>query len=140
MKRILYALSIIFVCATSAPMAKAAFPVATTSQTALPAGVSGTESGIFIAPTHSGTNAPVPTNDFKRIQRNNEAIGYSIASVACAVVGLIVAALPLGIAAVVFGIIGLSKGLRGLAIAGIILGAIDIIAGIIIIALALSTL
>ncbi|MGE5383845.1 MAG: hypothetical protein ACM3PX_10500 [Omnitrophica WOR_2 bacterium] len=54
--------------------------------------------------------------------------GYSIVSFIAGILGLFVAALPLGIVAIIFGTIGVRKSLRGLAIAGLILGIIDVLA------------
>ena len=59
--------------------------------------------------------------------------GPAITSFVLALVGLIVAGIPLGILAVIFGIIGLSKSEvtgtgKGLAIAGIVIGLFDVIA------------
>lgn len=52
--------------------------------------------------------------------------GFSIAALCCGIVGLFVAAIPLGICAIIFGAIGRSKGKPGMATAGMILGIIDI--------------
>ena len=50
-----------------------------------------------------------------------------IVSLSCAVLGLLVAGLPLGICAVVFGAMGLNKKLKGLAIAGMVVGILEVI-------------
>ena len=50
-----------------------------------------------------------------------------IVSLSCAVLGLVIAGLPLGICAIVFGALGLSRELKGMAIAGLVLGIIDVI-------------
>lgn len=61
--------------------------------------------------------------------------GFSIASLAVGVVGLLVAALLCGILAIIFAAIGLARGkYKGLAIAGLILGIIEVIIGIAVLA------
>ncbi len=60
--------------------------------------------------------------------------GMGIASFVCAIVGLIVLAIPLGILAIIFGILGMqgNRPYRGLAKAGFIIGIIDVVVGLIV--------
>lgn len=58
--------------------------------------------------------------------------GWSIASFCFAILGLFVAAVPMGILAVIFGAIGMGKAKKGLAMAGFTIGVIDVVIGLII--------
>lgn len=60
--------------------------------------------------------------------------GWGIASFCCAILGLLVAAVPMGILAIIFGAIGLGQAKKGLAIAGLTIGIVDVVLGLIIIA------
>jgi hypothetical protein len=72
---------------------------------------------------------------------NKPSLGFAIAAFVCSLVGLLVAALPLGIVSVVFAGIALSRvgidpqpSSKGFAVAGLVVGIIDIVGGLILIA------
>jgi hypothetical protein len=106
------------------PSVYAAFPIQTKTTTSINTAVPVQLNELATAQTIQ-QKQPAAPRGYGRDR--DEPKGYSIASFCCAIVGLLVAGIPLGIAAIILGVVGVGKGLRGLAIAGIIIGVIDII-------------